>query len=89
MKKTIIVISLITIITITIIATLSTNQYSLNAQVTEKDNNIITFEDTTGNLWEYEDNEGEYSIGDTVQLTWNDKGTEMKQDDEIVKVVAH
>lgn len=62
------------------------NHYSLDAKVVERNNQTITFEDTTGNLWEYVDENDEYLLGDLVKLTWNDKGTETKTDDEIIEV---
>lgn len=90
MKKVLIVIVSVVAIVVSLLLIVNVNQYSLEATVTERENNnIVIFEDTTGNLWAYEDIEHSYSIGDKVQLTWNDKGTEMKTDDEIIKVVAH
>lgn len=73
-------------IAIIILITCTTNHYSLDAKVIEKNNTIVTFEDITGNCWEIEDTENLYNVKDNVKLTWNDKGTDFKEDDEIIKI---
>lgn len=60
------------------------NHRAIKAEVIEIKDNVVTFKDTTDNLWEYETNV--YSINDKVILTFNDKGTEFLTDDEIIKI---
>lgn len=84
-----VVIALIAIAVFIIIATMWLswgNHYSLDATVINKENTFVLFEDTTGNLWEFNDIENIYSLGDNVRITWNDKGTDFKTDDEIEKI---
>lgn len=87
MKKVIITLGIIIGIAIVILILLNANHYSLDAIVTDRANdNVIIMKDTTGNIWEYKDIENECTIGDNVTVTWNDKGTDFKQDDEIIKL---
>lgn len=87
MKKVIITLGTVIGIAIVVLVSLNLNHYSLDAIVSDKTNdNVIVIEDTTGNIWEYEDTENEYTIGDNITVTWNDKGTDFKQDDEIIKL---
>ncbi len=60
------------------------NHRAIKAEVIEIKDNVVTFKDTTDNLWEYETDV--YSINDKVILTFNDKGTEFLTDDEIIKI---
>lgn len=60
------------------------NHRAIKAEVIKIKDNIVTFKDTTDNLWEYETDV--YSINDKVILTFNDKGTEFLTDDEIIKI---
>ena len=76
----------VALITVIILTVCVESRYSLDAKVIEKNDSIITFEDTTGNLWNVEDIENIYQIGNDVRLTWKDKGTEFKTDDEIIKI---
>jgi hypothetical protein len=87
MKKALVVIGIV-IGTVAIIFLVAfSNRYSLDAVVTEKeDDTTIIIEDSTGNIWAFEDENSEYAVGDKVRVTWNDKGTDFKEDDEILKV---
>ncbi len=61
--------------------------YSIDAQVYRVENNIVTFEDKLGELWEYEDYEEELTEGQSVKLTFYDNGTDRtRTDDEITKI---
>ena len=88
MKKALVILGVVVVSVIISILLLSkVNQYSLDAEVTEMEGgSTIVLEDTTGNIWAYEDTLNKYKVGDIVKITWNDKGTEMKQDDEIIKI---
>lgn len=57
---------------------------TIDAEIVNINNNIITIKDSTGNLWEI-DNDS-YIIGDKVVLTISDKGTDFLTDDEIIKI---
>lgn len=43
----------------------------------------ILFEDTTGNIWEYE-TDTELEVGDKVVVFFDDRNTSTRKDDEIV-----
>ena len=87
MKKMLTILGVaVALITVIILTVCVESRYSLDAKVIEKNDSIITFEDTTGNLWSIEDTENIYQIGNDVKLTWNDKGTDFKTDDEIIKI---
>ena len=59
--------------------------YNYDAIVTEVKGDEVLFEDSTGNLWEYED-EG-YKVGDKVRLTFYTNHTDNNRlDDEITKI---
>ena len=61
--------------------------YNRQGTITEKDNNVITIEDTTGNLWEYETNSSDFSIGKKVELKMYNNGTDTNiYDDKIEKI---
>ena len=74
MKKLIIIIT-ITIILMVVMGQLNT--YEMEGTFTRY--NEIT--DTTGNIWEY--NTNEFRVGDTVTITFNDRGTTNRTDDII------
>ena len=61
--------------------------YGKSAEVTEIDleNNIVIFEDPTGNLWEWEGVE-DWFTGDRAALVMNDQGTATIYDDAILNV---
>lgn len=61
------------------------SHYSNTAIVTEINADEILIEDTTGNIWGFF-GEG-YIVGDKVNVVWNDKHTETREDDEIIKVI--
>lgn len=71
---------------ICLILLFSANLRKINAEVYKISQNIITFQDICGNLWEYEDTNGIFSQNEKVRLTFNDKGTDFLEDDVIVKV---
>ena len=62
------------------------NLRKINATVVEIKQDIVIFEDTTGNLWAYKDTREKFSLGQDVVLTLNDKGTDFIEDDEIFGV---
>ena len=63
------------------------NYYTMNATVYEVSDNIITFEDTTGNLWDI-DRTTDAKKGDVYELTFNTNGTDEERiDDKITKIV--
>lgn len=57
---------------------------TIDAEIIAITNSTITFKDSTGNLWEVENDS--YMVGDKVILTIEDKGTDFLTDDEIVKI---
>lgn len=61
------------------------NYYALTAQVVEIDRtqDIVTVEDSVGNLWEFYDAE-DWKIGDCASMVMDDMGTDRIYDDEIV-----
>lgn len=61
------------------------NQRTINATVLSVENDIIQFEDTEGNVWEYETTEG-YIVGETVNLTFDMNGTDAIKDDRIINI---
>lgn len=71
---------------ISLILIFSANLRKINAKVYEISQNIVTFQDICGNLWEYEDANGIFSQNEKVRLTFNDKGTDFLEDDVIIKV---
>lgn len=61
------------------------NQRTMNATVLSVENDIVQFEDTEGNVWEYETTEG-YIVGETVNLTFDMNGTDNIKDDRIINI---
>lgn len=60
-------------------------RYSHDGIVTEINNNVITIEDTTGNLWDFT-GEG-FALGDKVHVTFDSQHTDNTRiDDKIVKI---
>lgn len=60
------------------------NNYSMHATVDNVKNGVITFCDSTDNLWEYEQEEVNVREGDSVTLHFSTNGTdETRLDDEI------
>ena len=63
------------------------SRYSVRAEVAEKEERLVTFEDEAGYLWEYEEEEEEYfSIGEKVKVYFDNNHTLSRYDDEITKV---
>ena len=60
--------------------------YSVEAKVYSVENNVITFEDKIGQLWEYEEEEGTYKEGQKVKLTIDDNYSKEFEDDKIIKI---
>lgn len=87
MKKTAIILGVIIGVIIIVLLSLNINRYSLKGIITNKGkDNIIAIKDVMGEVWEYKDTNNDYTINDNVIITWNDKGTAIKQDDEIIKL---
>lgn len=57
-----------------------------NATVYSITDNIVIFEDETGNLWAWNDPKEEIKKTDNVILYINDKTTDFFEDDTIIKV---
>lgn len=57
-----------------------------NATVYSITDNIVIFEDETGNLWAWNDPREEIKKTDNVILYINDKTTDFFEDDTIIKV---
>lgn len=57
---------------------------TIDAEIVNITNDIITIKDSTGNFWEI--NNDSYMVGDKVILTISDKGTDFLTDDEIIKI---
>lgn len=63
------------------------DSYDIEAVCTEVENGIATFTDRQGNFWEWEIEEGEsFNEKDVVTLTMHSKSTQMRIDDEILKI---
>lgn len=63
--------------------------YKRNAKVVSVDQEVVTFEDETGNFWEWEreTNEREYKTNEKVKLIMFNNHTDNKvEDDEIKRV---
>ncbi len=61
--------------------------YSREARVDKAEGNIVTFIDTTGNLWEWELTDSEsYQEGESVKLIMSDMNTAGITDDEILEI---
>ena len=89
MKKVIAVaLILVTLATIgcTTFKTTKENFYALSTVVVkvDRENDIVTFKDFNGNMWEIEGCE-DWEVNDIGALLMNDKGTETIYDDEIVQ----
>lgn len=61
------------------------NIYALSTTVYSVDNrnDVVTFEDANGNLWEYSGIE-DWCVGDTAALVMYDNNTPLIYDDEII-----
>ena len=89
MKKLIaIALIFITLVAIgcTTVKTTKENLYALSTVVikVDRENDIVTFEDFNGNMWEIEGCE-DWEINDIGALLMNNNGTENIYDDEIVQ----
>ena len=58
--------------------------YEMDCEVVEIVNNVITLEDSTGNLWEVEDINLE--LGETYTVVFFNNDTSIRTDDEIEKI---
>lgn len=60
------------------------NTYALTTVVveTDRDNDLVTCEDSNGNLWAFYGVE-DWQVGDCASLLMNDRGTESVYDDEV------
>jgi hypothetical protein len=83
-----IVVMLITLVILTIgfvkgvISPQNCNYYAMNSTVVEVKEQLITVEDYSGNLWQFEGNS--WSVGDRCNCVMYDNKTEMMSDDEII-----
>ena len=58
--------------------------YEMDCEVVEIVDNVITLEDSTGNLWEVEDTTLE--LGETYTVVFFNNDTSIRTDDEIEKI---
>ena len=58
--------------------------YEMDCKVVEITDNVITLEDSTGNLWEVEDINLE--LGETYTVVFFNNDTSIRTDDEIEKI---
>ena len=81
MKKTIIIILLV----ITFIGLFNgiESTYTIEATVIDVDNDVVTVEDTTLNVYQYK---GTATVNDVITLVMNDQHTSMRTDDVIIDV---
>lgn len=61
------------------------NRRSIDAKVIEVNGKEVVFEDETKNLWSI-NTENVFLKDEKVKLTFNDKGTDFLEDDEIIKI---
>lgn len=61
------------------------NQRTINATVTSVEGVVVRFEDTEGNVWKYYTTT-DYTIGESVNLTFDMNGTDTINDDKIINV---
>ena len=78
MKK--LIVAIMVIITLVLAGKVNTT-YSMRGVVTSNHNGIITIEDTTGNLWQYET---ELSEGTELEIFFDINGTEDVREDDII-----
>ena len=84
MKKIVITIAMVSMMTLGLHMS---NTYTREVVVDSIENNIVTFIDTTGNMWEWEAREDEnYKEGQEVKLIMNNMDTTDITDDTIVKI---
>lgn len=61
--------------------------YRREAKVNSIEGNTVTFEDSSGNFWEWEQTREQFQIKEKVTLIMNTKGTDSNiRDDEIIKI---
>lgn len=86
------VVKTIGIIVLTVVVTVTVktvdNTVVRDAQVYQMDNEVVTFEDSVGNLWDWEIEEGEsFEEGQKVRLVMDMNGTvDIVEDDVILKI---
>ena len=62
------------------------NHYKMDATVYEVGSDYVTFEDTTGNLWDVD--KMDVTVGDKYELTFDTMGTDSERvDDEITNIL--
>jgi hypothetical protein len=86
MKTKVFAVIAVLVMCLTLVMT-ARNQYALDAVVVEVNGAVVTVEDSTGNLWDYEvDTDAVPAVGTQVTLFMQDMGTESTYDDQIVGV---
>ena len=86
MKAKVFVMMVVLVVCLTLVMT-AHNQYALDAVVVEVSGAVVTVEDSTGNLWDYEvDADAVPVVGTQVTLFMQDMSTESIYDDQIVGV---
>lgn len=79
--------ALLGVITMLSVGTLYPNTMKVTDITDLKDNTqVIELEDYNGNVWEYETDNTDLFINDTVSVILDDMGTDIIYDDEIVSI---
>ena len=88
MLQTIICGAVLTVLMVTILVVVSKieHEYSLNGFVRWKEDGVLTVEDTTGNLWDYEIDEvtEELKEKDNVMIKFHDNGSDSNRRDDVI-----
>ena len=61
-------------------------RYSMEGEIVERNENIITIEDSRGHLWDEMQDGNEFSIGDSVVITFDNNHTVYIPDDTIISI---
>lgn len=86
MKAKMFAVVAVLVVCLTLVMT-ARKQYTLDAVVVEVNGAVVTVEDSTGNLWDYEvDADAVPAVGTQVTLFMQDMNTESIYDDQIVGV---
>ena len=89
MKKNIIKLLIVTMgIALFFLTASLINRYTLSAKIINISNNIITAQDIKGKVWVFQDENknNTFAVNERINITWNDKGTFSRLDDEILKI---
>lgn len=73
----------ILLVTIFLVGSIVGHHYKQDCTVFAVCGDEVLFEDTTGNIWEYE-TDTELEVGDKVVVFFDDRNTSTREDDKIV-----